>query len=215
MSHQVELTFSAAVLPERREALEHVLELMADDPAANKVIPFADLPHTHFGRVVLLEPRAADDGAGTLLVTLDCDALVPDRLQALVEIGGEGLDQLFGACGEYPTEPASWSRLSFLRDHLRDSRVFYVHAVGRTLDQIRAEARLRDALEQYLDEQHDRLAVLTAVEVRAAVRTYVGADPALSWALDPAPPPALTWRLREAVHKIALPAILVVTLPIG
>jgi hypothetical protein len=212
MTHQVALTFSAPVLPDRREAVERVLDAMAADPADNRVLPFARIPHTHFGRVVLLEPGSGEDEP-TLLVTLDCDATVGDRVADLVEIAGAGIDELFGSCTDYPDVPTPDRRLAYLRAHLRDSRVFYAHAVGRTLAQIRDEAQLRRALEDHLDVAH--LDGLGAREVREAIRAYVASEPALSWALEPAPPPALTWRLRETVHKIAVPALLVVTLPIG
>jgi hypothetical protein len=215
MSHQVALTFSAAVLPGRRESLDRVLEVMAEDPGRNKVLAFADLPHTHFGRVVVLEPSAADEGEATLLVTLDCDATARERIDDLVEIGGAGIDELFGACVDYPDVPTPSTRTAYLRTHLRESRVFYVHAVGRTLTQIRDEARLRQALEEHLDAEHDRLVTLTPAGVRDAIRAYVAEEPGLAWALQPAPPPSLAWRLQETVHKIAVPVVLVVTLPIG
>jgi hypothetical protein len=215
MSHQVGLTFSAAVLPGRRESLAHLLSVMAEDPARNQVLAFADLPHTHFGRVVLLDPTPAEGGEGTLLVTLDCDAPARERVDDLVEIAGAGIDELFGACADYPAMPTPSSRSAYLRARLRESRVFYVHSVGRTLNQIRDEARLRRALEDHLDVQHDRLATLRASEVREAIRAYVASEPALAWALDPPPPPSLLWRLRETVHKVGVPAALVITLPIG
>ena len=212
MTHQVALTFTAPVLPGRREALERVLGSMAADPADNRVLPFARIPHTHFGRVVLLEP-GSEEGEPTLLVTLDCDATAGDRLADLVEIAGAGIDELFGSCADYPDVPTPDRRTAYLRAHLRSSRVFYVHAVGRTLAQIRDEAQLRLALEDHLDAAP--LGGLGAREVRDAIRAYVASEPALSWALEPAPPPALSWRLRETLHKIAVPALLVVTLPIG
>ncbi len=215
MSHQVALTFSARVLPARRAELEDTLAAMAQDPAGNAVIPFARLPHTHFARVVLLEPTPADDGAATLVMTLDCDASTGERVRDLAEIGGVGIDRLFGACADYPHEPAPSARLAFLRAHLRDSRVFYVHAVGRTLEQILDEARLRRVLEQHLDSRGQQLGTLGPGEVRDALRAHVAADPELSWALDPAPSPALAWRLKETLHKVAVPVLLVVTLPIG
>src|SRR4051812_28036748 len=214
MTHQVALTFSARVLPGRREALERLLGVMAEDPDGNRVIPFARLPLTHFARVLLLEPQA-DEDEPTVIVTLDCDATVGERLDDLVQVAGAGLDELFGACADYPDVPTPDRRLAYLRAHLRDSRVFYVHAVGRTLPQIRDEARLRQALEDHLDTQVDQLAGLTPAEVRDAIRAHVASEPTLAWALAPAPQPALVWRLKEKLHKIAVPALLVVTLPIG
>ena len=93
--------------------------------------------------------------------------------------------------------------------------MFYAHSVGRTLSQVRDEAQLRDQLEELLDEQVAELSTLPGSQVRDRIREYVAGDPALSWALRPPKPPGLTWRLRETAHKIAVPALLLVTLPVG
>jgi hypothetical protein len=214
MTHQVALTFSAPVPPGGRTDLERVLATMAGDPGSNHTLPFAQVPGTHFARVVLLDPETTNDGA-TLLMTLDCDAPETTRLHDLVEVAGSGLDTLFGACTDYPETRTPTSRLAFLRSHRRRSRVFYVHAVGRTLGQIRDEARLRHALEDHLDKHADELAALPAVEVHTALRQYVAAQPELAWALVPAEPPELAWRVKETLHKLAVPAALLVTLPVG
>jgi hypothetical protein len=215
MTHQVALTITCSVAPDRLPELEHVVTTMAKDPGHNPVIPFADLPRTHFARVVILAPGSGGVAAPTLLVTLDCDASVEDRLDDLVAVAGRGLDELFGASADYPRTPSASSRLSFLRGHLEDSRVFYVHAVGRTLEQVRDEARLRVALEDYVDRRADFLASLSPHQARATIREFVAEEPGLTWALVPPAPPALSWRLRETVHKVAVPALLVLTLPVG
>ena len=46
------------------------------------------------------------------------------------------------------------------------------------------------------------------------IRTMVAADPTLAWALRPARGPALAWRVRETAHKVAVPALLVLGLPV-
>jgi hypothetical protein len=219
MSHQVGLSITARVVPERLEELVQVVATMAEDPASNSVVPFARIPHTHFGRVLILQTGAGGSGGDsdspTLLMTLDCDASTSRRLRDLVAVAGPGIDRLFGACEDYPASPDQASRLAYLRAHLRKSQVFYAHAVGRTLTQVREEARLRRAIEELLDAEFDGLHALTPHEVREELRRFVAADPALSWALLPAPPPRLAWRLRETAHKVAVPALLLVTLPVG
>ena len=215
MSHQVGLTISGSVVPDRLEELERVVAGMAKDPGGNSVVPFAELPRTHFARVVILPAGAGGNTAPTLLMTMDCDATAADRLRDLVRVAAPGVDQLFGTCADYPGAPDDSSRLAFLRGHLQDSQVFYVHAVGRTLEQVRDEARLRVAVEDHLDQRVDFLETLTPHQVRAKLVEFVAADPALSWALVPPRAPARSWRLREKAHKIAVPALLVLTLPVG
>jgi hypothetical protein len=215
MSHQVGLSISGRVVPDRLAELERVVATMSDDPARNAVIPFAEIPHIHFGRVVILGDGAGGSDSPTLLLMMDCDASTRQRLRDLVEVAGPGMDRLFGVCEDYPADPDNASRRAYLRTHLQESQVFYVHAVGRTIAQVRDESRLRRAIEDFLDSRVDSLERVTPHQVRAKVCEFVAADPALSWALVPAPPPRLSWRLRETVHKIAVPALLVVTLPVG
>ena len=215
MSHQLGLTVTGSVVPERLAELERVVSSMSLDPAHNAVIPFGDLPHTHFARVVILASGSGGEDSATLLMTLDCDATAGDRLRDLVEVAGKGVDELFGCCAGDPAAATDATRLDFLRAHLEESQVFYVHAVGRTLSQVRDEARLREALEEFLDHRAESLAGLTPARVRTEIRDHVASTPELAWALAPPPRPALAWRLRETVHKIAVPALLLVTLPVG
>ena len=214
MTHQVALTVTAEVAPDRRTGLDRLLEQLAAAPADNPVLPFGDLPHTHFARVVVLDRPAAGTSADTLVLTLDCDATVDERLNDLATLTGAGVDELFGACADYPRAPSPADRLAYLRDHLRDSQVFYAHAVGRTLDQVRDESRLRTAVEEFLDRELDRLTAMSPREIREELRGLVAREPSLSWALRPAPRPALSWRLRETAHKIAVPALLVLAIPL-
>src|SRR5262249_19987662 len=140
-----------------------------------------------------------DDGEPSpgLLLTLDVDAPLERPLEELVDLGAEGLDRVFCHCEGYPLPdslvPAT--RLSYLRAHLVDVTVFYAHVVGRSLEQVRQEARLRDAIEDHLDHldrDEPEWRSRGPLEVRAAVRAFVEGDPSLAWALEPpaAPEPA-------------------------
>ena len=102
MSHQVGLTVSGQVVPERLEELLRVVDTMAEDPGDNPVIPFGQLPYTHFGRVVVLAAGSGGTDTAAVLMTLDCDAKPGDRLRDLVDLAAKGLDELFGACVDYP-----------------------------------------------------------------------------------------------------------------
>jgi hypothetical protein len=209
MTHQVALTMCAAVEPHRLERLRGVVAEMAGQPGRNGVVPFADLPATHFARLMLVEEPASS----TLVLTMDCDSPARDRVRDLVRVAGPGLDRVLGCCAGYPPRPTVRSRTSYVRAHLRRSDVFYAHVVGRTLAQVRDEARLRQALEHLVDLQSEAFEGLTAAQVRDAIRAHVAADPQLSWALQPAPPPDLLFRLREGLHELAVPALLLVASP--
>jgi hypothetical protein len=90
--------------------------------------------------------------------------------------------------------------------------VVYVHDVGRTLEQVRGEARLRAALEDMLDVEG--VAAGSAREIRERLRRRVAARPELAWALDRPPRPGPPFRAREAAHRLAVPAALLLFSPV-
>ncbi len=89
-----------------------------------------------------------------------------------------------------------------------------MHAVGRTLATIRDEARLREAVEEWVDRNADDLAGQSPERVRASLRGYVASEPSLRWALHPAARPDRLFRIREGLHKIAVPVLLLVVAPV-
>ncbi|WP_028661083.1 hypothetical protein [Nocardioides insulae] len=214
MSHQVGLTFTAAVAPGREESLRAMLRHLDLDPAHNDVLPFAELPDVHFARFLVLPEGTAGFGATTLVLTVDADGPAGPRVRDLAEEVGAGIDAVFGHCAGYPADPTSRQRRSWLAAHQENSEVFYIHAVGRTLTQILDEARLRSAVVGFVDAEHARLAALDDRGVRDAIRAFVSETPGLAPALEPPAAPGLLFRVREKSHKLAVPALLVVGLPI-
>ncbi|HEY4026295.1 MAG TPA: hypothetical protein VGO86_07670 [Candidatus Dormibacteraeota bacterium] len=205
MPHQLALTVWARVRAGQAGALDELLR-------AGSPIPFARLPATHFGRLLLLE-----DGGATpvLLLGLDVDAPFEAPLDELVDVAGDCLDRVFRHCEGYPEAGVAdrAGRMAYLRSHLTDVAVFYAHFAGRTLDQVRGESELRVAIERFLDRA-PAWRGRSALEVREAIREHVAGDPSLSWALGPPAAPELGFRVREAAHMIAVPALLVLLLPV-
>lgn len=216
MAHQDALTLIAEVDPQRVVALEPVLAAMRADPGDNPVLPFGKLPGCHFGRVLLLPATVDLEGdaiAPQLLVMIDCDGPAAAHLDALVDVAGDGIDRLFGACSGYPGLPATREqRRQFLRQHVQKPRANYVHRQGRTVEQIRGEAQLREALERLVGK--NGFGDLPAVEVRKRIRATLANDVALSWALEPAPGEDLAYRTRNALHLFTLPLGLFVFGPV-
>jgi hypothetical protein len=210
MPHQVATTVCAPVLADRVGHLRDVLAEMGADPAGNDVLPFGALTGVHFARLVLV-----DDGTPVLVLTLDLDAPERFRLRQLVSLAGPGLDRLLGNCADYPAagRRSDRERLRYLRGHRAASAVFYLHAMGRTVEQVRDEARLRSRVEDFLDRSYVGLRDRSPTEVRDAVRSYVRGERSLSWAMSAPPRPALHFRLREMAHLVTVPLLLLVLLP--
>lgn len=216
MPYQVGVTIRAEVnadrLPRLREWLAAVARMGLAEPPFN----FAHLRGVHFARFYLLE-EAADLAGKTIPASLvfmsDVDAPLRRHLAELVSVAGGGIDQAFGHCVGYPCPGARRrARIAWLRRHMAPASAYYVNTVGRGLDQIRQEADLRQALESRLD-QCDR-AGQSAAEVRQNLQGYVASRDDLNWAWQPPAPPPVHFRIREAVHMVTMPMLLLFALPL-
>jgi hypothetical protein len=213
---QAEITVVTVVKPEAVPALGELLDAMGRDVLGNDVVPFGGLTGTHFARFFLLSSAPAHDGRplpAYLIFMSDVDGAPEEHLAQLVDVGGDGIDRLYCHCIGYPDAvPASReARLAYLRAHTVKADVSYVNTIGRTVQQIRQEAELREAIEAFLDRARPELVGGGPSEVRAAIRQFVASEPRLSWALAPAPKPPLSHRLRELVHLV-IPVILALLL---
>jgi hypothetical protein len=216
---QSALTIVARVRQESVEDLRTLLAGMQADPGGNGVLPFARLRGVHFARLVLLD--ADTDLAGRavppqLVFLSDVDGPLDRHLDELVDATGDGIDRVFGFCEGYPVNGAATrqQRLGFLRARMVKSAAVYVNTIGRTLEQIREEARLREAIEEFLDREPRRWREADPGAVRAAVQGYVQGERGLRWALQPERSPTLLERIRLRVQLVATVAGLLLVSPL-
>jgi hypothetical protein len=218
MPHQLAVTFRAQVAADRVAELREWLAGMAQKGLAETPFDFAHLRGLHFAKFVLLDQVLDLDGEpipASLVLMTEVDAPLRRHLAELVDVAGEGIDQAFGHCAGYPAAGSGRrAKIRWLRRHLVRSGAAYVNTVGRGLEQIRQEARLREALQDYLDQPARDWSGSTPEQVRADIQGYVAGRPDLDWALRPPPRPALRWRIREAVHLVAVPLGLLPLLPL-
>jgi hypothetical protein len=202
--YQRALTIAAPVRAGAREELEQLLESMGDGVANGSVLDFGVLTGVHFARLAVVR----EDGELPAHLILMTDVDVP-RAQHLGELAQqEGIDRLFSHCEGY----AAGDRLAYLRRHAVKEAATYVNTRGRTLAQIRQEAQLRSAVQDFLDTRDWR--GVEPEEVRRAVREHVGGDPELAWALSPAERPGRLARLREKLHLVLVPLVLLLFVPL-
>lgn len=146
----------APIQPGRMESLRAVLAEIADDVETNALLPFLKLKTVHYARFVIHEEARDVHGAAIpakLLFATDYDGGLDAHLDELVREGAEGLDRVFAHCVGYgsftPERMRGWLRAN----QVTDATTHYVGAVGRSVSQIRREAYLRDAVEEYLDRE--------------------------------------------------------------
>lgn len=215
---QVPLTIVARVKPGQADALKGLLASMGQDPATNPVIPFGEFSQVHFARFLVLDATPDLRGrtiAASLLFVVELDGAIDRFLDELVSQAGDGVDRVYRHCAEYPAgalDPGR--RLTYLRARAINPETYYINTIGRTVEQIRREARLRTALEEFLDRHAQAWARLRPTQVREGLRALVSSDERLRWALDPRPRPDFAWTIRDAAHLIGLPLAVLLLSPL-
>lgn len=176
------------------------------------VFPFDRMTGVHFARLVLLDDSKVEGQPlipASLMIISEIDAPLRRHLDELGRLAGPALDATFGLCEGYPAEPTPATRIEYLQARETKPRAAYVNTVGRTVDQIRSEATLRERIEAFLDEHRENLPE-DPEEARARIQRFVRGDPNLRWAMHPPPRPSLRWRLGEGLHAVAGGVMLVV-----
>jgi len=216
MPHQLGVTIQAPVAAGRAAELRAWLAEIGRKGLAEGPFDLTRCHGVHFAKLYLLDEMPDLDGRpipATLVFMSEVDAPLHRHLAELADLAAEGIDQAFGHCTGYPGPGAGRrARIAWLRRHMIPASAFYVNTVGRGLEQIRQEARLREALEDYLDQGD--WAGRAAAEIRRDLRAYVSRCPGLAWAMKPPPPPPLRFRAGETVHMVAVPLALTLLLPV-
>lgn len=218
MPDQTALTIRAFIRPGRSpELLDLLAEINRKGPH-NEYLPFHDLPGVHFARLFILPEATDHDGTpipASLVYMADVDGAVHRHLTALTTRAAPGVDAVFAHCEGYPTEPVEpRQRDQWLRDRLAGGATRYTHTAGRGVAQIRQEATLREAVEDFLDRPGSVPAGASAVEAHRRIRAFVRGRPDLRWALRPARGSSLGFRIRETAHLVAVPAVAAALAPV-
>ena len=212
MPYQSALTIVAPVRAGEAGNLDALLRSMGDGVANGSVIDFSGLTGVHYARIVLLEETVDLEGnplPAQLILMSDLDVSPSKHLRELDTVAGEGIDRVFELCEGY----TPGDRLGYLRRHVVQEQARYVNTVGRTVEQITQEAQLREAIQRFLDDSGDDWSRIDPGVVRARVRELVERDPELAWARKPADRPGGLAKLRETVHMVVIPLLLLPLLP--
>ncbi|MEX2610952.1 MAG: hypothetical protein WEA24_13465 [Gemmatimonadota bacterium] len=192
------ITVVTAILPGHTEELRTLLRCIDRDEDAgtdvedNTIVPFGKLTRVHFARWLVFDEATEVRGRtipATLVFCSNYDEPLQDHLAEMIRVAGPGLDRIYGHCAGYPSaghqEPAAVA--AYLRNHCRKVDTFYNGTYGKSVDQIRREARLRQAIGEFLDERAARPdgPPRDGAEVHRAVVAFVRGRPDLEWALTP------------------------------
>ena len=161
--NQGALTVIAKIKPGETQNLRDLLAQMVPpnaDVEINNIVPFAELTTIHFARFVVVDESLSVDGTlrsvePFIVFSSNYDDPLDKHLEQLVDVAGDGLDKIYSHCRGYPdlngiTRDA---RMAYLRKHMKRYAAFHNGTVGLSVERIRMEARLRDEIENFIDEQ--------------------------------------------------------------
>ncbi|HEU4454450.1 MAG TPA: hypothetical protein VFR81_15385 [Longimicrobium sp.] len=240
---QSSLLVMARVRAGHYEKLERLLADMrvppgGEDLELNPVIPFRRLPTIHFARLLLHAPSPSDaapipvfDGKpqahgpaipAKLLFSTDFDGTLEEHVDELLCEAGPGLDQVFGHCEGWPGHADREAAHAFFHGRRVPTNTFYTGTMGRSVDQIRREADLRDRIQRFLDAETGKPDFpADPVAIRRRIVDFAFGEEALSWVREePGPYPGPIVRnfnraviVAAAVLLVAAVALLSLAVP--
>ncbi|MGH9164176.1 MAG: hypothetical protein ACRDZW_01510, partial [Acidimicrobiales bacterium] len=180
---QTAFTVLTPILPDRLEALGHLLDAIGNDINDNPHLRFSQFDRLHYASFVTVV-----DGVQQpyLLFEGNVDGPAKVVLRQLLEMAGPSMDAIYAHCVGYPAAGAAdlGAALGYLRSHDIGANTFFLAWPGRRVSDICAEQGLRDRIEAMLDEEMTGAgaAERAPADIRAALQRRVRADPALHWA---------------------------------
>lgn len=210
----------------RTDELRSLLASMNRAPGTadpyNPIIPFGRLQALHFARIVVLEDQTLDDittayglprqNFPTYLTFLgDFDGDVDDFRREMVAVAGKGLERIFSFCVDFT--PGS-DLVRWMEQHEHRPATMYVNWVGRSMQQIREENALSQALQKRMVENGTEFQKSSPEEVRRAAKEFVRQEVnSQRLKLTPLGKAPLGWRVRNLLNLIFVPIVLLLLTP--
>jgi len=226
MTPQSNVLVIAPLKMEHETELRDLLASMTDVPGranpANSIVPFGQFSQLHYARFVILQDRTQDDihiyyglprvdYPVCLAFVADFDGTADDFRADLARGAADGLQRIFSCCQGFTPgrDLARW-----MKDHENPAATMYVNWPGRTVRQVHEENALRLALEAHLQINPEQFAGKTPRQINQALREFVAAAVRAGrlTLTDPQPTP-FGWRLRNFLHLIGLPLVLLLLSP--
>ena len=210
----------------RESELRELLASMNDAPGRakpdNALIPFGEFEMLHFARLLIVDDKTLDDirahGLARRTYPLylaflgDVDGDADDFLRLLATHAGSGLREIFSCCDDFSPDGdlAEW-----MARHRRRSSADYVNWKGRTVQSVREDAALREALERHADDHERELAGLPAQQIHARLRQFIDTEQAAGRVtLTAERPTPLRWWIANVLHLIGVPLLLLLFSPL-
>jgi hypothetical protein len=223
MTPQAEFFVLAPIIPAREADLRRLLASMNEAPGRlksdNGVIPFAQIDRLHVARVLIIDDKTVGDNQVYNITPAnyplylgflgDVDGDADAFLAELAARAPAGLRALFSCCEGFAPEI---DLVSWMKAHGAPSSASYVNWRGRTVRRIREEAALH---ESHIERAASELRSMPPAGVHARLRELVNGDVAAGRVtLSPEEPTPFGWRIRNLLHLLGVPLLLLLLSPL-
>ena len=188
----------------------------------NSLVPFGRFNRLHAARFAILQANTADDikehGVSpypwrpSLVFLGDCDGDTNSFLAELASKAGPGLKKIFSFCEGYSEDKNDLLQWMTARNIQPD--VNYINWLGRTVIQIREEAALHESLSKYLQKIVADVGRENSRALRQKLLSHVEMEKQRGLTLTPEEPTPTGWKIRNCLHKIGIPLILLLLSPL-
>ena len=211
------------------EKLRTLLQEIGDDINNNGILNFSKMKSIHFARWFIIEHATDFDKnkmPPMLCFSSNFDGTAEESLGEMLDVSGEGLIQIYSHCKGFPPEGqrSKENIIAWFKKHFQKVPLLWSALRGGTVQQIREEQKLRDAIEGYMNRElaQGNFKGLSANEIKGRIIDWIGQQEELAWALQKrAGKPfgklvayygKLAWRLLVLI--VMLPIIIVFLIPV-
>jgi hypothetical protein len=133
----------------------------------------------------------------------------------MIAVAGAGLWNIFSLCEGFPAGNFDAAALeNYLVSHSKKAETFYVGVGYRSVQQIHNEYVLRDAINNFVDDNRATLQNQPATVSRKQIIDFVNVSPELQWTKTPETPASAGWNILFWGKLILAILLLIVLLPI-
>ena len=180
MIKQNAVSLQIPIIPEQVEALTTLLNTGGNPAKKASFFPLEKLSEVHFGRWIIAP--ASKEFKASLIYASNIDGEEANHLENVAEHLAEGLDQILAHCQDYPAAANrnKETRTAYLKKYSLYTAGFYVGAPKRSVEQIKQEAALHNAIRDYVRDNGNEWE--TQQDAYTAIKNFLDDDPQWNWA---------------------------------
>ncbi|SOD40734.1 hypothetical protein [Nitrosovibrio sp. Nv4] len=222
-SFMIAATVRAGQLTNLRALLTSMNKIPGHADPDNVLISFNKFDRLHFARFVIIEAKTAHEikefgvtprpWRPALAFLCDIDGDIHTFLVELMELAESGLKKIFSHCEGITEEDQNL--LEWMKAHNINANANYVNWIGRTVRQIHEEAELHRSLSTYLQKIVDDVGRENVHALRQKLLSHVEMEKYKGrLMLSPPEPTPTEWKVRNLLHKIGMPLVILLLSPL-